>query len=261
MEALIKDDGYILNRLPKAHNLEDRYYREILKHQSDLRIKESRENKQIMDKTINYYSLWVHQIKTPIASIKLKIHNEDSDFSRDIKQDLNNIERYVNMVITYLRLNSESTDFCFRKHKMDDIIKPIIKNFSSDFIHKKLTLDYEPIKTQVTTDEKWISFAIEQILSNAIKYTKTGGISITMEDNVLIIKDTGIGISKEDLPRIFEKGFTGNNGRTDKQATGIGLYLCKRTCENLGHKLVIESELNQGTTVKILFQKNISLYS
>ena len=155
------------------------------------------------------------------------------------------------MVLAYLRLDSESGDYVFRKYDLDTILKRSVRRFSGDFIAKKIQLDYSPVGRTVVTDEKWLSFVIEQILSNALKYTPSGSVSIFMDGDILKIKDTGIGIAPEDLPRIFEKGYTGYNGRTDMHASGIGLYLCRRICENLSIAISAESKPGAGTTVML----------
>lgn len=201
--------------------------------------------------TVDYYTVWVHQIKTPIAAIKLKLQNEDSMLSRSVMSELNRIEQYVEMVLVYLRLGSDSTDYVFREYQLDDIIHAVIKRFSSDFIGRNLRLEYSPLNKSVITDEKWLTFVLEQIVSNALKYTVKGYIAIYIEEDSLCIKDTGIGISANDIPRVFENGYTGYNGRLEKKASGIGLYLCKEICEKLGHNLSIESEIDKGTCVKI----------
>ena len=210
---------------------------------------------------IEYYTIWAHQIKTPIASMRLHLQNEDTDFSRQISEDLQRIEQYVEMVLAFLRLDTESTDYVFKAQKLDGIVRSAVKKFSTTFIRKKLQLIYEPLNISVVTDEKWLSFVVEQILSNALKYTKEGSITIYLEaSGKLCIKDTGIGIAKEDLPRIFENGYTGYNGRSDKKASGIGLYLCKRICDKLGHALSADSEPDVGTVVTIdLNQKKLEV--
>ncbi len=210
------------------------------------------QHQQMMD----YYTVWVHQIKTPIASMKLQLQNEDTPFSHSIERDLFRIEQYVDMVLTYLRLDSTSTDYVFKEYDIDTIMKKVIRRLSAEFIAKKLTLDFQPLHMRVVTDEKWISFVFEQVLTNAIKYTNTGSISIYGVDDGICIEDTGMGIKQEDLPRIFENGYTGYNGRENQRATGIGLYLCKRTCDALNHKISVQSVVDQGTCVKIEFLQN-----
>ena len=199
---------------------------------------------------VEYYTVWAHQIKTPIASMRLALQSEDNDTARRLEGDLNRIESYVEMVLTFLRLDSDSTDYVIRQIELDDVIRQSVRKYSRDFITKKLTMDFKPTGYKVITDDKWLSFVIEQIISNAVKYTSSGGISIRMDEpGVLVIKDTGIGIAPEDLPRIFENGFTGFNGREDKRASGIGLYLCKRICDNLGHGIKAESVPGEGTAI------------
>lgn len=210
---------------------------------------------------IEYYTVWAHQIKTPIASMRLRLQNEDSALSRKLTSDLHRIEQYVEMVLTFLRLDSESTDYVFREYDLDKLVKTAVKKFSSDFIDRKLSLVYEPFEATVVTDEKWLSFVIEQVLSNALKYTPDGSIKISLVgEKTLRIEDTGIGISQEDMPRIFENGYTGYNGRTDRKASGIGLYLCRRICTRLGHTITASSAVDVGTVIEIdLAQKKSEL--
>ena len=209
---------------------------------------------------IDYYTVWAHQIKTPIASMKLTLQNEDSQVSRKLSSELFRIEQYVEMVLTYLRLDSESSDYVFKEHDLDTVIRASVRKFAPEFIGRKISLDYKGINKKIITDDKWFSFVIEQVLSNALKYTREGSISIYLKDEKnLCISDTGIGIAKQDLPRIFEKGYTGYNGRDDKSASGIGLYLCRRICKALGIGIGVTSEIGVGTTVEIsLKQKQIN---
>ena len=201
---------------------------------------------------VEYYTAWAHQIKTPIASMRLNLQNEDSASARQQLLELFRIEQYVEMVLTFLRLDSPSTDYVITTCDLDTVVKQAVRRFSGEFIARKLSLVYEPLNMQILTDEKWLAFVIEQGLSNALKYTPSGSITIERgESETLIIRDTGIGIAAEDLPRIFEKGYTGANGRSDKRASGIGLYLCRRICDNLGHKLSIRSVPGKGTEFEI----------
>ena len=242
----------IADSLPKLDGIKDEDYQQILRllseEHNDYRTQTNRKYSDMID----YYTVWAHQIKTPIASMRLHLQNEDSVLSRTLSSDLHRIEQYVEMVLTFLRLNSESTDYVIKEYDLDKIVKQAVRKFSSDFIGRKLSLVYEPLNTTVITDEKWLSFVIEQVLSNALKYTPAGSITITLEnEKTLRIRDTGIGIAPEDLPRIFENGYTGYNGRTDKKASGIGLYLCKRICINLGHTITARSIVDVGTIIDI----------
>ena len=211
--------------------------------------------------TIDYYTLWAHQIKTPIAAMRLLLQSEDaSDIpeTKELSAELFSIEQYVEMALQFLRLGSSSTDYHFVSCELDDILRSVIRKFAPVFIRKKISLQYEPVCRQITTDEKWLAFVLEQILSNALKYTKKGSIKIYMdegEENTLVIEDSGIGINPDDLPRIFEKGYTGFNGRLDKRASGIGLYLCKRILTNLSFGISITSKPGEGTKVFLDFSQ------
>ena len=201
---------------------------------------------------LDYYSMWAHQIKTPIAAMNLLLQTEKEEHPvlvRELEMELFKIQQYVEMVLTYLRMEDMSADLSFAVCDLDTVIRQVVRKYSKMFILKKIRLDYEPLNTEVITDEKWLLFVIEQILSNALKYTKKGSIHIYMEGGNLVIEDTGIGIWPEDLPRVFEKGFTGYNGRTDKKSTGIGLYLCKSVLTKMNNQIRLESEVDRGTKV------------
>ena len=241
-----------MREMPAPSGILEKDYQKIilkLKEEEELSRKKANED---FNNMMEYYTVWAHQIKTPIASMRLQLQSEDTDVARRLNGDLNRIEEYVGMVLTFLRLDSDSTDYVIKEIDLDKVIKPVIRKFARDFISKKLSMDYETLETKVLSDEKWLSFVIEQVISNAVKYTKTGGIRIYMKEaGILCIEDTGIGISAEDLPRVFENGYTGFNGREDKRASGIGLYLCKRVCDNLGHKISAESAQGVGTKIMI----------
>ncbi len=242
----------LMDGFPEPSSISEAEYQQIIKllrqEQENLKNNMKADYSDRMD----YYTAWVHQIKTPIASMRLNLQNEDSEFSRRLSEDLFRIEQYVEMVLCYLRLDSDSTDYMIKEYRLDDIIKSAVRKFGSQFYRKKIRLEYRPVNIDVLTDEKWLAFVIEQVISNALKYTPAGIVTIDLEEKkTLCIRDTGIGIAAEDVPRIFEKGFTGCNGRSDKKASGIGLYLCKRICENLGHHIAVESSPGSGTAVRI----------
>ena len=236
--------------LGKYDKQEDQDYAEIVRLVMERASDEKLKYQTKMADSIDYYTTWVHQIKTPIAAMRLRLQAEDSQTARALSEDLFRIEQYVEMVLTYQRLGSETTDYLFRECELDGVIKGCLRKFASQFIGKSLSLKFEGTEEKIVTDEKWLSFVIEQILSNALKYTDQGGITIEVsEGQILSIRDTGFGITPEDLPRIFEKGYTGYRGREDKHASGIGLFLCKKICDNLGVKIWAESVPGEGTTL------------
>nr|WP_295680368.1 sensor histidine kinase [uncultured Lachnoclostridium sp.] len=229
-------------------------------YQEIIRILSERYTKMLSDvdgklsDMMDYYTMWVHQIKTPIAAMRLLLQSEDTPMSEELQDQLFKIEQYVGMVLQYLRVESMSGDMLLSRYELDDLVKQAIKRHSKSFIRKKITLNYEEVHKKVLTDEKWLVFVLEQLISNALKYTSSGSISIYLDPeqvDTLVIEDTGIGICSEDLPRVCEKGYTGYNGRADKKSTGIGLYLCKRILNKLSHTLTITSEVSKGTKVYI----------
>ena len=237
---------------PSDAGIENEEYIRIINLLRDEYITTQNSFKQKYTDMVDYYTLWVHQIKTPIASMRLTLQNEDTALARQLKADLFRIEQYVEMVLVYLRLDSEGSDYVIREYDVDDLIRSAVKKFSGEFIGRKISLIYEPIQKRIITDEKWFSFVLEQVLSNALKYTPAGSITIMLEnEKTLQIRDTGIGIAPEDLPRVFENGYTGYNGHADKKASGIGLYLCKRICNNLGHTITARSIVDVGTIIDI----------
>lgn len=249
---IAKLSAELIKTLPNRVTQDDTDYQEIILHlKEEARLAEDRQNAKFAD-MVDYYTVWAHQIKTPIASMRLTLQNEDSPLARRISDDLFRIEQYVEMVLCYLRLDSDATDYVIQKYDLDKILTQAFRRFSGQFISKKLSLDYEPPEFTALTDEKWLLFVIEQVLSNSVKYTPPGGvISVSVQQGILCIKDNGIGIAPEDLPRIFERGYTGFNGRTDKKASGLGLYLCRRICRNLNHRIWAESGREGGTAVYI----------
>lgn len=246
----------LMDDFPEITTSEDEDYQNLIQLIRQEQNQRSTELNMKYENMIEYYTIWAHQIKTPIASISLNLQNDDSLLSRQISEDLFRIEQYVEMVLVFLRLDSNYTDYVFAEYDLDSIVKSSVKKFAGQFIRRKIKLNYEPMNVRVLTDEKWLEFVIEQVLSNALKYTPSGSVTIKLENpKTLCIKDTGIGIAAEDLPRIFEKGYTGYNGRSDKRASGIGLYLCKRICSDLGYGITANSSPGSGTVICINLDK------
>ena len=252
LQQILKSLPTLPQTLPQPQAVLEEDYRALTRALlAQQRTLETQLNSRYQD-MLDYYTLWAHQIKTPIAAMRLLLQDADTDEQRALLEQLQSVEQYGEMVLGYLRLESPSSDYVIRNYALDDIVRQAVRKFASQFIRRKLRLEYTPLNVSVITDEKWLLFVVEQVLSNALKYTREGSITITMEHpKTLVIRDTGIGIAPEDLPRIFEKGYTGSNGRTDKRATGIGLYLCRRILAKLGHSITIVSTPGEGTTVRI----------
>ena len=259
LECLKENMQECIRKLPDCRNLLELDYQELLEISNE-KIVELKSEERITRQNLNdYYGMWVHQIKTPIAAMHVLLQSVEEKTPqlseiKEIKMELFKLEQYVEMVLTYLRMEDMSGDLKFEEVPLDKILKQSARKYSQMFILQKISLDYKPVEKTVLTDEKWLEFVVEQILSNALKYTRTmGKICIYMDEkngkDCLVIRDNGIGIQAEDLPRVFEKGFTGYNGRADKKSTGIGLYLCKKIMDRMGHKIWIDSEVGKGTRV------------
>lgn len=254
-----------IEHMPEVLNSTEVQYQEILMNVTHLKEEALAKANLHASELNDYYTIWVHQIKTPIAAMRLILKNMQDGSERSmLEQELFKIEQYAEMVLHFLRIDSMSADFVFKEYDIADIVKTVLKKFAPAFAYNKLSLELKDFSQEriAVTDEKWTALVIEQLLSNAVKYTKQGTITISImpkmpdkgADNSRIcvqISDTGIGIAKEDLPRIFERGFTGYNGRMEKKSTGIGLYLCKRVTEQLGQQLEITSVLSEGTTASL----------
>ena len=249
----LKDNPELFDNLPQESYLEEKTYQEMLQILQKKIFQLKQENQQKYNNTIDYYTKWVHQIKTPIAGLKLIIQNDYPD--KKMLVELLKIEQYVNMALQYIRLDHIHHDLSFQKISLDYLVSQEIKKQSLFFFEKHIKVDYQIKDIQILTDEKWSAFVIEQILSNALKYTQQGSIKFYNDHEKLYIQDSGIGIKESNLPRVFERGFTGFQGRNDKKASGLGLYLCKNIFDKLGHLISIESTIGKGTTVCLDFTK------
>lgn len=255
MERILSSDGIFPDAadiLPKAESLEEEDYHELLgKMEAAFRKKKGEWDASRRDMD-DYYATWVHQIKAPIAVMKVMLQQEDTPENRELSAELFRVEQYAEMALCYVRLGEGASDLVIQEYDLDTIIRKAARKYAGQFIRRRIRLVYEGTAVRVITDEKWLSFIIEQLLSNAVKYTSEGSVTIAVEDGKkLSVTDTGIGISPEDMPRIFEKGYTGYNGRLDKKSTGIGLYLCRKAAEKLGHVLTAESEPGKGSRFTI----------
>lgn len=246
-EHILNNILIMTESLPEPKTLAESDYLEMIKKLREINILNATKHRNERSESIDYYTTWVHQIKTPISVMSMILQGEDTDEHRELSSELFRIEQYVEMILCYFRLDSNSSDFIFKQYNLDKIIRNSIRKFAPQFVRKRIKLQYESTDITVLTDEKWLSFIIEQILSNAVKYTETGKITITVQNKTLQIHDTGIGIAAEDLPRIFEKNFTGYNGRANKKSTGLGLYLSKKAADKLSHKISVESTIGKGS--------------
>lgn len=253
LRSILEAEVLTAERLPEsADALEEAYqalFKEALRNKAlALDARDQRERAMT-----DYYTLWVHQIKTPISAMRLLLQGKDTDLSRELEVQLFRINQYVEMVLAYLRLGSESRDFVLRPCRVEAVVRQSVKKFAPLFIRSRIKLELGDLNLTVVSDEKWLAFALEQLLANAIQYAPRGTVELFCRDRQLVVRDNGIGIAAEDLPRIFEKGYTGLNGRREKRATGIGLYLTRQILTTLGHTISIESQVGQGTAVTIGF--------
>ncbi|HIR08598.1 MAG TPA: sensor histidine kinase [Candidatus Pullichristensenella stercoripullorum] len=250
LERLRKNVSLGLDGMPAPADRIERDYQAALRALWDDRAHVVSRSDAAMSDMRDYYTLWAHQIKTPIAAMHLLV-DEDGEAARELFK----IEQYVDMLLSYIRLESDVNDLVLRPCDLDAILRAAARKYARFFIHQGLRLEIQPTGRQVLTDEKWFGFCVEQLLSNAVKYTPEGSISMYVENDHLVIADTGIGIAPEDLPRVFERGYTGYNGRTDRKSTGIGLYLTRRVLTMLGHQIHIDARPGGGTRVHISLKR------
>ena len=231
---------------------------ETLKNdKKELKLQEQIKQNDLLD----YYTLWVHQIKTPIAASKLLVEDlQEQMLKNQLEQELFKIDSYTNLVLQYLRLESFHDDLVVKKENIEDLVKDVVKKYAIFFIQQGLSLNLHDLNHTIITDKKWFLVILEQVLSNSLKYTKQGGIEILYKEDTLYIKDTGLGIQDADLLRVFERGFSGYNGRLTHQSSGLGLYLSKKIADELGHELHLQSVVGEGTIVMITFKEKKLLF-
>ena len=231
--------------------------RTLEKDKKELKIQHQEKQSDLLD----YYTLWVHQIKTPIAASKLLVQDlQEQMLKNQLEQELFKIDSYTNLVLQYLRLESFHDDLVVEKENIGDLIKEVVKKYALFFMQQGLSLNLHDLNHTVITDKKWFLVILEQVLSNSLKYTKQGSIEIFFQEDTLYMKDTGLGIQNSDLLRVFERGFSGYNGRLTHQSSGLGLYLSKKIADKLGHELHLHSVVGEGTTVMITFKEKKLLF-
>ena len=256
------NEKYLITSIIKTPNfLEGRILKDILED-IDKSMKENVNSyKYLMEDYKEYIELWIHEIKTPIATSKMIIENNKNEITKSIDEELDEIENYTEQALFYARSNTLEKDYYIRKCKLIDIVNESIKKNKNILIQQKVEINLHDLDLVVNTDSKWIVFIMNQIIQNSIKYRKKDDdLELEIycekgkENRTLIIKDNGIGIKKEEISKVFEKGFTGYNGRLlGKKSTGIGLYLCNKLCDKLGIKIDLKSKENKGTEVKLIF--------
>lgn len=264
-ESLIElDEKYLIaETIENPSFLDGKLLKNILIETDKSMIEHVNKYKYLQEEYKEYIELWIHEIKTPIAAGKLIAQNNKNEVTKSIDEELDKIEYYVEQALYYARSNTVEKDYCITKCNLQDIVNTVIKKNKDDLINNKIKINIEDINENVYTDSKWIIFILNQIITNCIKYSKTENVEININVEIkkarviLDIKDNGIGIRKGEITKVFEKGFTGSNGRKEgKKSTGIGLYLCRKLCGKLGIGIELNSEENIGTDVKLVFPKN-----
>ena len=257
------DQKYLLSEVISKANFQDgNLFKEILEETGKSMLENVNKYKYAQEDYKEYIELWIHEIKTPISASKLIIENNKNEITKNIEEELDKIENYTEQALYYARSNTVEKDYIITKTNLKDIVNmSIIKN-KTTILNNKFELIIHDLEKQVYTDSKWVVFILNQVIQNSIKYSKNENQSIEIyaeeqkEKVTLYIKDNGLGIKKSELSRVFEKGFTGENGRIiGKKSTGIGLYLCKKLCDKLQLAININAEQNIGTEVTIVFPK------
>ena len=232
-------------------------------HETDkAMIEKINQYKYVQEEYKDYIELWIHEVKLPIATSKMIIENNPNSITLSIDEELSEIENYIEQALYYARSEIANNDYYIKKCNLKDIVNEVIKKNKKNLITKKIKIETNNIEKIIYTDQKWTQFILNQIIQNSIKYKKeTDSVIICKaeekkENVILKIIDNGIGIKEAELPKVFDKGFTGTNGRIEKKSTGIGLFLCKKLCTKLGMGIEINSIENKETEVKIIFPKN-----
>lgn len=259
------DKKYLISEMiANPEFLDGKMLKEILEEASKSMTEHVNEFKYLQEDYKEYIELWIHEIKIPIATSKMIIENNKNDVTKSIDEELDKIDDYTEQALFYARSNAVEKDYIIKKTNLEKIVNTVIMKNKNEFIQGKIQLDIHDTNIEVGTDSKWVIFILNQIIHNSIKYKKQDeNLQIEIfakknkENTILYIKDNGIGIKKGEITRVFEKGFTGSNGRIlNKKSTGIGLYLCKKLCDKLGMAIELNSEENVGTEIKLVFPQN-----
>ena len=256
-------EKYLITEImPKPSRAERLAYYRILKKANKSMLENISIIKQQQKDYKEYIESWVHEIKIPITSVKLLCENNKSDITTKIDEEIEEINNFVEQALFYARMDQVSNDFMIKNINLNNVIKNVLARNKKIMIQNNMKVELNNVNTNCYTDEKWLEFIVNQIIQNAIKYRKekNANIVITISENkenvILNIKDNGIGIKTSEIDRIFDKGFTGTNGRNQKKSTGIGLYLCKRLCQEIGMEIEANSKENEFTEIKIIIPRN-----
>lgn len=258
------DNKYLISEIINSPDfIEGQILKEVMQDAGKSMLENVNNYKNLQDDYKEYIELWIHEIKIPIATSKMVIENNKNKATKSIEEELDKIENYIEQVLFYARSNTVEKDYAISKSNLKEIVNTAILRNKSIFISNKINLELRDLEKEIYTDSKWTIFILNQIIQNAIKYSKKEDAKIELytkeqkEKIVLYIKDNGIGIKKGEITRAFEKGFTGENGRIiGKKSTGIGLYLCKKLCDKLGLGIELYSEKDIGTEVRLIFPKS-----
>ena len=257
------EEKYLITELlPKADFIEAKLNKDLILDIGKSMLENVNKYKYLQEDYKEYIEFWIHEIKIPIATSKMIVENNKSEVTKSIDEELDKIENYIEQALYYARSNTVEKDYIIKKNILKDIVNSTILKNKTILIQNNIKIETEDLEEEVYTDSKWCIFILSQIIQNSIKYSKEQNKEIKLyaenkkENIILYIKDNGIGIDKAEIGRVFEKGFTGTNGRQEKKSTGIGLYLCKKLCDKLCIGLEIASEKNIGTEVKLVFPKN-----
>ncbi len=258
------NEKYLISEIIKTPNfIEGKILKETIQDTGKSMLENVNHYKNIQEEYKEYIELWIHEVKIPIAASKMIIENNKNSVTKSIDEELDKVENYIEQALFYARSNAVEKDYIINKTNLKEIVNSSILKNKSTLLNEKVAIELKDIEQEVYTDSKWATFIINQIIQNAIKYSKKENKKIeiyskTKNDKVILyIKDNGIGIKKGEITRVFERGFTGDNGRIiGQKSTGIGLYLCKKLCDKLGLGIELNSEKNIGTEVRIIFPKN-----
>lgn len=257
LQTVLRQCGTALEDMPEPRGLVEKRWQAVVREVDAARRRAVEQSEAAARDAQEYYTLWAHQIKTPLAAMQLLAQEDETDAKGLFLCELFQTQQYVDMVMNYQRMASITKDLCACKVDVDAVVAAAAGRVRPMLLNRPdVKLDVQATGLCVVSDTKWLGVVVEQLLTNAVKYTRHGFVKVYACDEVLVVEDSGIGIAPSELPLVFERGYTGMNGRSQRHSSGLGLYLCRRITRKLGHTLWLESQQGRGTRALLVFPQS-----